>query len=449
MKRYKLSSAVMVMLLASVLIFVRCTKDDQVLDVPVALNGNELFSQYTSAAPTIDGTIDAAWDKAIKLDISPTVPDPGNGLFAGYIGIKYPATIRSMFDDQNIYFLLEFADNTKSVNVSPWYFNPALNVTGKTGWQKEPSSKTFDGNGVLTREGWGEDKIAMLFNVDNSTPKFITQTCYGSCHVFTPYMDYSLATPAMVSNSANGNHYTNGPNEKIDMWWGRLGFMSRDASLNQLDDNYQDWAGGQAVTNLTGGNANGRHVDGIAPDGTKSATWPFRPNYTVSPTQGEVSNSQNLKLDGTGATVAVPIWVIPGSSTNFILIADTVSGTAKKVTGVSSSGILTLSGGGTIDPTSGSDYLRVNSATGATAPKAIASLIAVPLIGERADITSTAIYTGSGWIVEYKRKLKTSDTAAQDIDFSSLADVPFGVALWNSSNYQHGINPNMVLKFKK
>jgi hypothetical protein len=267
--------------------------------------------------------------------------------------------------------------------------------------------------------------------------------------VFTPYIDYSLATPTLVSNSASGNHYTNGPNEKIDMWWGRLGFISKDASLNQMDDNYQDWAGGQAVSNLTGGNLNGRHVDGIGPDGTKSTTWPFRPNYTVSPTQGEVSNSQNLKLDGTGASVAVPIWVIPGSSTNMILIADTTSGTAKKVTAVSSTGVLTLSNGATIDPTTGTDYIRSSTATGATAPKAIASLIGVPLIGGRADITASAVYTGTGWIVEYKRKLKTTDTAAQDVDFSSLQDQPFGVAIWNSSNYQHGINPNLVLKFKK
>ena len=450
MKRIKSLFTLSAALVGTALLLTQCTKDNQVLDTPVALNGNELFTQFTTTAPTIDGTVDGGWSNAQKLDITPTVPDAGNGLFAGYIGIKYPTTIRSMFDDQNIYFLLEFADATQSTNVSPWYFDPAANITGKTGWLKEPSSKTFDGSGILTREGWGEDKVAFLFNVDNSTPKFASQSCYASCHVFTPYLDYSQTPAAMVSNSANGNHYTNGPNEKIDMWWGRLGYMSKDATLSMLDDNYQDFAGGQAITNLTGGNANGRHVDGIVPDGTKSATWPFRPNYTVSPAQGEVSNSQNLKLDGTGATVAVPIWVIPGSSTNFILIADTVSGAAKKVVGVSSAGVLTLSNAATIDPTTGSDYLRnMSTPTGATAPKAIASLIGVPLIGNRADITCVSKYTGAGWVVEVKRKLKTADTLAQDVDFSSLQDQPFGVAIWNSSNYQHGINPNLVLKFKK
>ena len=450
MKRYKFSLTIMLFLIGSALILVQCTKDDQVLDLPVVSNGNELYAQYTNTAPTIDGTIDAAWGDAQKLTITPAVPDAGNGLFTGYIGQQYPGTIKSMYDGSNIYFLMEWADASQNVNVSPWYFDPALNVTGKTGWAKEPSSKVFDGSGVLTREGWGEDKMAMLWNIDNSTPKFLTQSCYASCHVFSPYVDYSLATPALVSNSANGNHYTNGPNEKIDMWWGRLGFMSKDASLRQLDDNYQDWAGGQAVTNLTGGNANGRHVDGIIPDGTKSATWPYRPNYTASPAQGEVSNSQNLKLDGTGTSVAVPIWVIPGSNTNMILIADTVSGgKARKVMGVSSAGVLTLSDATTIDPTVGTDYQRSTTATGPTAAKAIASLIGVPLIGTRADITSVAIYTGTGWVVEYKRALKTGDVLNQDIDFSDLTDKPFGIAIWNKSNYQHGINPNLVLKFKK
>jgi hypothetical protein len=450
MRKYKLSLITLAIITFSVFILTQCTKSDQVLTTTTTLNGNELFSFHTATPPTIDGVIDASWSSAEKLQVTPAVPDPGNGLFTGYIGQQYPATIRSMYDNQNIYFLVEFNDATKNDNVTPWYFDPSLNVTNKTGWVKEPNAKTFDGSGVLTREGWGEDKLAMLWNIDFSTPKFITQTCYASCHVFTPYMDYSQNPAVMVSNSASGNHYTNGPNEKIDMWWARLGFVSKDASLNQMDDNYQDWAGGQAVTNLTGGNANGRHVDGIIPDGTKSATWPYRPNYTASPTQGEVNNSQNLKLDGTGASVAVPLWVIPGSNTNFILVSDTASGKAKKVVGVSSAGVLTLSDASTIDPTVGSDYKRPdNTATGATAAKSIAGYVAVPLIGGRADISCAAVYTGTGWVVEYKRALKTSDALKQDIDFTSLQDQQFGIAIWNGSNYQHGINPNLVLKFKQ
>ena len=88
------------------------------------------------------------------------------------------------------------------------------------------------------------------------------------------------------------------------MWWAHLG---KDALYNQMDDNYQDWAGGNDVTSLAGGNGNGRHVDGIVVSG-KSTVWPFRPVYTTTPAQGALNNRQNLKLDGTGETVTVPLF---------------------------------------------------------------------------------------------------------------------------------------------
>lgn len=422
---------------------VSCTKDDQVLDVPVVNAGTDLISIKTTTPPTMDGTIDAAWNGATKLDVTPTVPDPGNALFTGYIGEKYPASIRSMYDDQYVYFLVEWSDATNNSTVTPWYFNPATKR-----WAQEGSARTYDANGTMTREGWGEDKLAFLWNVDFSTPKFITQTCYASCHIFTPYMDYSK-NPAVYTSNASGNHYTNGSNEKIDMWWGRLGYMSKNASLNLMDDNYQDWAGGPAVTNLTGGNANGRHVDDIYPDGTKSATWPYRPNYTSSPAQGEINNRISLNLDGAGSAVNVPLYVpANGSGANFIMASDTAS--AKRVVAVSSTGMLTFSDATTLDPNTTSDYNRTGDpVTGGVGPKAIPGYIAAPLLGGRADIPGVAVYTGSGWVVELKRKLKTGDSLKQDVDFSDLQDQQFGIAIWNGSNYQHGIQPNLVLKFKK
>jgi Ethylbenzene dehydrogenase len=401
----------------------------------------ELVAIKTTTPPTIDGTIDAAWVNAPLLKMTPAVPDPGNGLFSGYINDKLPATLRAMYDGNTIYFLAEYADNTKSVQVTPWYFNPATKL-----WAQEGTSKSFDQNGVMTRTGFGEDKIAMLWNIDASTPKFVSQTCYASCHVFAPYLDYSVTPAVQRSNAASGNHYTSGINEKIDMWWGHLG---RDVIFGQMDDNYQDWAGGSAVTNLTGGNANGRHVDDIAVSGT-STTWPNRPNYSASKTQGTINNRQALKLDGTGASVNVPMWVVPNATdTYYVLASDTLSNKAVKITKVSSAGILSYNGG-TIDPTVGTDYQRIGDAvTGGIGPKAIPSYIASPLIDGRADITCKAIYTGSGWVVEYKRALKTKDVLKQDIDFSNLNDQQFGFAVWDQSNNQHAIHADLVLKFKK
>ena len=87
--------------------------------------------------------------------------------------------------------------------------------------------------------------------------------------------------------------------------------------------------------------------------------------------------------------------------------------------------------------------------SGGIGAKCIPSYIASPLINGRADIDCAAVYTGSGWIVEYRRLLKTSDALKQDVDFSSLDDQQFGFAVWDRSNYQHAIQPNLVLKFQK
>ena len=422
---------------------ISCTKTNQVV-VPTSSssNSNVLLSLKTGTPPTIDGVIDPAWDNAQKLSIAPTVPDPGNGLFAGYIGEIYPGTIRSMYDDQNVYFLVEIQDKDKSVKSSPWYFNPTTKL-----WAREGTSKSFDLNGVLARTGFGEDKFSFLWNVNGSTAKFTTQTCYASCHIFTPYLDYSTTPATQRSNANSGNHYTNGVNEKIDMWWLH---PNRGFAYGSMDDNYQDWAGGPAVTNLTGGNANGRHFDDLVVSGT-STTWPNRPSYTADATQGSMTNTQSLKLDGTGTSVAVPLWVIPNSTADFLKVADTLAGgTARKVMGVSSTGVLSLDGGGTLDPNAGTDYQRLGTtATAALGAKCVPGNIISPVLRGRGDITLSAVHTGTGWIYEIKRAIKTTDVLNQDIDFTGLADQPFGVAFWNSNNNQHGIHPNLLLQFKK
>ena len=422
-----------------------CTKHDQVLTTAPTYNETDLMSMKAATAPTIDGTIDASWESAKKLEFETEVPDPGNNLFTGYIGQTFKGTLRSMYDDNNVYFLVEIPDADKSIKSAPWYFNPANNVAGKTGWAQETTSRSLDPSGVLTREGFGEDKFAILWNVDNSTPKFVTQTCYASCHVFGPYMDYSVTPAVLKSNAGGGNHYTNGQYEKIDMWWlhPNRGFV-----YGNMDDEYQDWAGGPAVTSLVGGSGNGRKLDDQVITGA-STTWPFAPTYSSDATQGSVNNRQTLKLDGTGASVTVPWYVIPGSTGDFIKVADTAAGTAKRITGVSSTGVLTYDGG-TIDPTVGTEYQRVGDpVTGGVGPKCLPGVIISPVKNGRADISLGANYTGTGWVYEFKRSIKTTDKLKQDIDFTGLADQPFGVAIWNRSNYQHGIKPNLLLKFNK
>ena len=423
------------------LIFASCTKNAQVVAPATSTNSNELLSYNTATAPAIDGTVDAIWSEAKLVNLTAVVPDPGNGLFSGYIGDMYTGTLRSMYDATSIYFLAEIKDNSKNIKSAPWYFDPVTKL-----WARESTSKRFDANGVLTRDGFGEDKFSMLWNIDNSTSKFSAQTCYASCHVFTPYLNYAVTPAAMASNAGSGNHYTNGANEKIDMWWLH---PNRGFAFGKMDDNYQDWAGGPQVTSLVGGNGNGRHFDDLVPT-TPSTTWPFRPGYTADATQGSITNTQNLKLDGTGTTVAVPKWIIPNSTADFNKSTDTIAGGAAKIiTAISSEGLLTYDGG-SLDPKTGTDYQRLGTA--ATSPigaKCIPGNLVTPVLLGRADISLGVVYTGTSWIYEFKRALKTADVLKQDVNFSDLADYPFGVAFWNSNNNQHAIQPGLLLKFQK
>lgn len=140
-----------------VLFFMYCTKTDQVVVSTTAKNTTDLLAFKTATAPTIDGVVDLMWANAEKLDFIPGVPDPGNGLFAGYIGETFPTSLRAMYDNEYIYFLAEYADKDQSQKVAPWYFNPTTQL-----WAKEGTSRTYDANGVLIREGYGEDKIAIV-----------------------------------------------------------------------------------------------------------------------------------------------------------------------------------------------------------------------------------------------------------------------------------------------
>lgn len=416
--------------------FISCTKNNQVLDIAgETVSTNELVSYKTATAPTIDGDVDGAWANATVLTAVPQVPDPGNGLFAGYIGNTYPVNIRSMYDNQYIYFLAEWNDPTNNP-VQPWYFNPTTQR-----WAQRANANQYDANGILTKEGMGQDQLAVLWNIDNSTPKFVTQTCYASCHIFTPYRNY---LGQMVANKS-GNHYTNGANEKIDMWWCHL---NKDILTNQMDDQYQDWAGGPSVTDTVGGNGNGRKADDLVPPSPWSSTYT---NTNTNVNNGPFNNSQSLKLDGTGASVSVPKWVVPNATNKlFYLATDTLAGgTAIKVIGVSSTGVLSLANSTTLEPNGDAGYLDNASTAPSVGAKCIPSFIAAPFSLGRSDITASGKWVGGKWTLEFKRLLKTPDVLKQDIDFSSLANQPFGIAIFNSSNYQHGIKPNLLLKFQK
>ncbi len=380
---------------------VSCTKGNQVLDVPQSFNSStDLVSVKVNAPPTIDGTIDAMWENSPKLQFSTAVPEVTGDVFRGYTGNIIPTvTLRSAYDAANIYFLLEWADPTQSLSRQPWYFDPVTQL-----WAQEKGSPTFSVTGAITRPAFYEDKVGFLWNINNSVLGWNTATCYKSCHTGLPASDGS------------SRHFTNTASEKIDMWhWKSVrggvngGFQFEDQ--NQINKY-----------------PNGRQGD------------PGEDVYT--------NNVQSLVVTGSSpaVTVTVPKYVIPSKSNyGWILMSEITAGTAKTITAVSATGVLTLSDATTIDPTVGTDYQRIGLGLGA---KSIPGLTINAYTGSRGDISCKATYTGSGWILEFKRALNTGD-AVYDVDFSSLADQYFGIGIFENAQIAHSIKPNLVLKFKK
>jgi hypothetical protein len=144
--------------------------------------------------------------------------------------------------------------------------------------------------------------------------------------------------------------------------------------------------------------------------------------------------------------INVPKYIIPGRENyGWILESEITADIVRTITAVDAEGILTLDDGSTIDPNVGTDYQRVGAGMGA---KAIPGLTINEYTGSRADISCKAVYTGSGWVMEFQRALKTADDL-NDVDFSSLDDQYFGFAIFENAQIAHSIKPNLLLKFKK
>ncbi len=233
MKKAKRNLAAVPLIVAVIVMgFSSCTKHDQVLNTsptPV-LNTDTLYAaQGTGTLQPIlgsawDGTIESIWDNAKKLTVHAVVPDPGNGAFpGGFIGASTDVTMRSLYDAENIYFLVEWNCAQKNVRSAQWYFNPATHR-----WAQESGNPVIDANGIITRKPFIQDQFVMMFDIANSTPAFTTHSCYGACHVIS-------------GSGAEAAMWTNGPTEKLDCWRAR---MLQVVNVNQANDTYIDWGNG-------------------------------------------------------------------------------------------------------------------------------------------------------------------------------------------------------------
>jgi len=419
------------MLSVTILFFAYCTRHDQVLDLsqPATDTGTPNTSILTSVkVSSVSGfveqlqtgtpTFDPQWDQAPKLTVAAVVPDAtfmSSNNFIGFVGNSTNVTMRSMYDANNVYFLVEW-NATPNVQSAFWYYDPVAKA-----WAQEVTKLTVDANGIATRQGFTQDKFAMLFNIDSSCYAFKSQGCYGVCHLDVPN------TTGVLQSFM----HTNGAIEKLDLWWTDMIMATK---YNQMSDGYEDYAAGLNY-------ADGRHTD------NQLATTPLAfSNKSTKKVKILYSNTGTSK----DTCALLPMYAYPTSkaiaNSNAMFLSDTVSGgAAVKVTGIDTSGILYLADGSTINPNT--DYQRAGAGVG---QYCIPGSFFAPFQGSRADITCNAYNTGSGWRLLIKRALKTSDALKQDVNLSNLADQPFGIGLFfNHANNQHAIVSGLTLKFQK
>jgi uncharacterized protein YxeA len=129
-------------------------------------------------SPTIDGKDgDTGWGQASEVNLSLPVQKGGG---------PTKATVKSAYDDDNIYFQVKWQDptGTKTINKSMWTYSA--------------SDKTWSQSG-------NEDRVYFLFNI-NATD--FDAGCAVYCHVGNPAWD-------KADDSKMG---TNNPGESIDVW---------------------------------------------------------------------------------------------------------------------------------------------------------------------------------------------------------------------------------------
>lgn len=382
-----------------------CTFDDEETYTPVT-STSELVSLKTITTPQMDGNIDAIWADCDKLIGTATVPNLAND-FKYFVGESYSFTIRSMYDASNVYMLIEYADPKKSVDRQSWYFDTATKR-----WKQHNKKPTSPD------DKYYEDKFAFLWPTA-STPMsaWNTTTCYNTCH----------SVPAGKGYDTENKHFTNSPGEVVDQWHYKL---VRTGPGNQLDDQMQIYI-----------DPNNPLEAGPNGDQKKEGGRGSDPKATGS-TGGVSDNKQSLLITGTETTVSVPKYVIPGKTGYSVINKSEIeSGTAKLVTAVDANGILSYAGG-TINPSTGG----YEPSTGTLRFPSI--IFNGPLDGSRGEVTTYATHTGSGWVIELKRALTTTDLV-NDVQYDITKEYMFGFAIFENAAVAHGIVPNLKLKFDK
>ena len=200
-----------------------CKTDVVTPTIVPSTSATELISLLATTPISQDANIDASWDGCNKL-VSNTAEISDTTLFFKqvyqlFMGKTQNFTIRSQYDAQNIYFLVEVEDATKSTDNRAWGYNPTTKA-----WEQPLSiSKT-----TTADIQFGQDQIGMIFPITSNTT-WDKKTCYSTCHIgeLPKYGNHYTSKIADATDPMTGF--------AADIWfWRSVG----SAQTNQLSDGY-------------------------------------------------------------------------------------------------------------------------------------------------------------------------------------------------------------------
>ncbi|MEH6649686.1 MAG: ethylbenzene dehydrogenase-related protein [Motiliproteus sp.] len=233
---------------------------------------NQLDSYRINNTITLDGLAEEAWDKAsaltVKLNNLPYKP-------ANYNGMKETSvTIKSLYDDQHVYFLMQYADPTMSLKRYPW-------EKQADGSWKQLKDKDKTGHDNV----YYEDKVGIFWEV--KARGFAKKGCDVACHMQD---DNGKIAGIDQSGKAPGRKYTRKEGETIDMWHWKSVRMN---PLGLIDDQFVDhvkdpkvnknW--GRHGDSKTGGGYVNNTNDAKTAPGFMNRTQDGLNDYTVTPSQ--------------------------------------------------------------------------------------------------------------------------------------------------------------------
>lgn len=396
----------LVLLMFFIFSMTSCTHDNDPIYVDDGTGGtpeystDELLVKSFSVAPEFDGQIDDVWSEARPLMSTASVTAAGdriitlngssNGdtsleptdLMEPYQGEGYNFTLRGGHDNEYLYLLFEWEDDTDSRDRQSWFFDPA-----DSKWKQENKYANHK------NDKFYEDKFGFMFPI-GSPAGFDSGTCTVTCHG-------NLSDPQPGEKVTR--HYMKNQGELTDFWhWKR----DRHALAEACDDGFVQWEEDEGMAS-----ANGRkNDDGISP-------------YSTS-----------MKFTDETTMLSGPRYVIPNRDNYYWITQDEIdNGTAKAVTAVAVNGVLTYEGG-TLDPNGDPDYSQ------GFGNKRMPSIIINPG-GQgsdgRSEVQVKSVHTGSGWQLEIRRKLVTGDPT--DAEFVIGQEMPFGLAIFNNAAIGHGM----------